>query len=350
MRPEGSTLAQSEHITPLGEGCSAAGDDLGSVRVAAVLAVLIGLVPAQSALAAQLVDRNATNVKIAVDSKGEALLTYRTGGVTKHVLVWGAVNALPSNAGSTGSKQVKFRLDYAGGWGKYRTVYWKHFSGSCGAYDGPPLPDVVAACKAPDGSYWAAQSWPQPLPDLGFTPWTAAQRATWLEISHWTGPVAQIETGMDWVYNDRFQQLFGRLLYRGWPVYGYRTTRYGAPTDGFGRLIYLDTYDSVYGAGWRRENSFVTHTSSGAFCYGFYPFDPTHGGYQYPPGQTALRGPGTGTEYRLFAEGPGVTPDVAVTVPGLHPFDARNPQDVALQQEESATLASYGDLLCRAGR
>jgi hypothetical protein len=320
------------------------------MRLVAVLVAFVALASAQGALAAQLIDRNATGVRIAVDSRGEALLTYRTGGVTKHVLVWGAVNALPSNAGSTGSHQVKFRLDYAGGWGKYHTVYWKRFHGSCGTYDGPALPDVVAACKAPDGSYWAAQSWPQPLPDLGFTPWTAAQRATWLEISHWTGPVAQLETGMDWVYNGRFQDLFGRYTYRGNPVYGFGTTRYGAPTDGFGALIYLDTYNSVYGAGWRRENSFVSHNPTGAFCYGFYPFDPTKGGYAHPPGQTAVRGPGVGEKYRLFAEGPGVTPDVAVIVPALHPFDPRNAADVQLEQQGTALLASYGDKACRAGQ
>ena len=302
---------------------------------------------AGSARAAQLVDRDATDVKIAIDTKGEALLTYEKGGVVKHVLVWGAVNAL---APSADARQVKFSLDYAGGWGKYHTEYWKSFKGSCGTYDGPALPDVVAACKAPDGSYWAAQSWPQPLPDLGFTPWTPALRARWLEVSHWTGPVAKLETGMDWVYNKRFQDLFGRYTYQGTPVYGFGTTPHGAPTDGFGRLIYLDTYNSVYGPGWRRENSFVSHNATGAFCYGFYPFDPTRGGYEYPPGQTARRGPGTGEKYRLFAEGPGVTPDVAKIVPGLHRFNPRNPADVALQRDQSSILRSYGDKSCRAGR
>ena len=315
----------------------------------AVSAALAGLVLAGGASAAQLIDRNATGVQISLNTKGEALLTYRKSGAVKHVLIWGAVNALPSYAGSTGSRQVKFHLDYAGGWGKYRSLYWKTFKGSCGAYDGPTLPNVVAACTAPDGSYWAAQSWPQPLADLGYTPWNADRSALWLEVSHWTGPVAEIETGMTWVYNGRFQDLFGRYTYRGLPVYGYGTTRYGAPTDGFGALIYLDTYDSVYGPGWRRENSFVSHNPTGAFCYGFYPFDPTKGGYAHPPGETAIRGPGTGTQYRLFAEGPGVTPDVAVIVPALHPYDPRNPQDVALAQQGSATLASYGDRSCRAG-
>ena len=242
--------------------------------VTAAVVVLAGLALAGGASASQLIDRNASGVQISVNPKGEMLLTYHKAGAVKHVLVWGAVNALPP---AEGTRQVKFRLDYAGGWGKYRTLYWKTFRGSCGTYDGPALPDVVAACKAPDGSYWAAQSWPQPLPDLGFTPWNDARRADWLEVSHWTGPVAQIETGMAWVYNGRFQDLFGRYTYRGQPVYGFGTTRYGAPTDGFGALIYLDTYNSVYGPGWRRENSFVSHNPTGAFCYGFYPLRPDQG-------------------------------------------------------------------------
>jgi hypothetical protein len=62
-----------------------------------------------------------------------------------------------------------------------------------------------------------------------------------------------------------------------------------------------------------------------------------------------MRGPGTGEKYRLFAEGPGVTPDVATVVQGLHPFDRSNPADVALQAQQSAILAAYGDKSCRAG-
>ena len=313
------------------------------VFAAVVVASLVG---AGGASAAQLIDRNATGVRIVANAKGEALLTYRAHGMSRHVLLWGAVNARPT---VPGTKQVKLRVDYSGGWHTRRTLYWKHFPGSCGRYDGPPLPNLVVACKSPDGSYWAAQQWAQPLPDLGFTPWLPELRAKWLDISHWTGPVAQIETGMDWVYSGRFQDLFGRYTYRGWAVYGFHTTRYGAPTDGFGRLIYLDTYDSVYGSGWRRENSFVPHGHTGVFCYGFYPFDPTKGGYRHPPGWTQRRGPGTGTKYRIFAEGPGVTPDVSVVVPGSHPFDASNPEDVSLQQEESARLAAWGDRKCRAG-
>ncbi|MGZ8717222.1 MAG: hypothetical protein ACXWYO_08945 [Gaiellaceae bacterium] len=298
------------------------------------------------ALGAQLIDRNVSGLKLSVNAKAEGLLTYQKAGKTKHVLFWGAENARVPTPGGT---QVKFSLDYSGGYGKYRTVYWKTFKNVCGQYDGPVLPNLVAACRAPDGSYWAAQSWPQPLPNLGYAPWLPELRANWLEVSHWTGDLAKFETGTGWVYSGRFESLFGRLTYGGSGVYGFGTTRFGAPTDGFGVLIYLDTFNSMYGPGWNRENSFVPHNPTGIFCYGFYTFDPTKGGYKHPPGQTARRGPGLGEKYRLTASGPGVTPNIATIVPTLHPFDANNPNDVDYQRQQSAVLISWGDKQCRAG-
>lgn len=118
------------------------------------LALLLALATAGTANAAQLIDRNASNVHIATNAKGEALLSYTKGGVAKHILVWGAINALPPSAGG---HQVKFKLDYAGGWGKYHRDYWKTFRSACTKYDGPALAWSVTACKAPDGSYWALQ-------------------------------------------------------------------------------------------------------------------------------------------------------------------------------------------------
>ena len=313
------------------------------VATGVVVALLAGPGGAQGA---QLIDRNATGVRIEVNTKGEALLLYHAGGKAKHVLVWGAVNARPPNKSVP---QVKFHVDYAGGWGKYRTLYWKGFRDQCAPYTGPALPNLVAACTVPDGSYWAVQQWPQALPDLGYTPWKPALRANWLEISHWTGPVAVIRAYTDWVYGGRFFEIFGQLTWGGVPVYGFGTTRYGAPTDGYGRLIYLDTFNSTYGPGWRRENSFVPHNPTGAFCYGFYRFDPTKGGYRHPPGETAPRGPGTGDRYRLIASGPGVTPNVELLVPGLRGYDARNPADAQYQSEQTQLLRSLGDTSCLAG-
>jgi opacity protein-like surface antigen len=254
-------------------------------------AALIAVVTAAPARSSQLVDRNASNVKLAVNAKGEALLTYEADGTAKHVLAWGAVNAI-APTGARG--QVEFSLDYSGGHGKYHRDYWKTFGGDCGDYDGPPLAWVVVACKAPDGSYWALQAWQRSLPDYG-VPATAAQSVRELHLSHWTGPIAVLTIKEDWSYR-RFDHLYGSLTYGGGGVYGFRSTRTGSPLDTFGRNVYVDTFGSAYGAGWKRENSFLTHRPNGSFCYGFYP----HGGH--PTGK--------GAKYRATVIGPGVTPDV----------------------------------------
>jgi hypothetical protein len=317
------------------------------MRGVAVIAVAFaGLAWTGSAAASQLIDRNATGVKLAVNTKREALLTYRARRRVKHILVWGAIDARHP---TSGKPQVRFKKDYAGGWGRYRTQYWRTFRNACRRYTGPALAYLVAACAAPDGSYWALQSWRTPLPDLGMIPWLPVHRARELHVSHWSGPLAKIEAWTDWVYSGRFHQVFGRLTYDGKPVYGFGTTRTGAPTDGYGRLIYLDTYNSRYGKGWRRENSFVAHNPTGVFCYGFFQFDPTKG-YPHPDGYPAtLRGPGNGAKYRLTVNGPGATPDVSITIPGLHDFDRHNPADVAYEQQQNALLDSIVsvDKLCR---
>ncbi|HEX6491490.1 MAG TPA: hypothetical protein VF002_08995 [Gaiellaceae bacterium] len=313
-----------------------------------VLVSLLAATLAGGASASQLITRAAHGITLAVNNKGEALVSYRTlSGRSQHVLAWGAVNAHQPNRAF---RQVRFQLDYAGGWTKYRNGnYWKSFKNSCRPYDGPALAWVVKACKASDGSYWALQQWQVQLPDLGFTPWTTGLAQWELHLSHWTTSLPKLEVWQDWIYSGRFQNLFGRYTYMGHPVFGFGTTNYGAPTDGYGRLLYLDTHNSAYGRGWRRENSFVSHNPTGVFCYGFYPHSAMSGGYTHPPGFSGMRPRGTGDMYRLTAPGPGVTPDVMWSGPGLHKFNASSPQDVAYQQAMIAQLNSIlnGDKLCR---
>src|SRR5262249_46026842 len=153
----------------------------------------------------------------------EALVSYvRASGTPRHVLVWGAVNAL---APTSGLPQVRFKFDYAGGWGKYRkSSYWKTFRNACKPYDGPALADFVAGCDAPDGSYWALQSWQRVMPVLGFAPFLPSQGHDELHISHWTGPIADLNVAAHWTYDHSSVGLFGQLEYQGEPVYGFKAT------------------------------------------------------------------------------------------------------------------------------
>ncbi len=278
---------------------------------------------AGTANASQLIDRNAHDVRLAVDAKGEALITYTAGGKLKHVLAWGAINAIaPTHARA----QVAFKLDYAGGWGKSHTDLWKTFGAQCGAYDGPPLAWKVAACKAPDGSYWALQGWQRMLANYGVAP-TPAQSVWELRLSHWTGDLPVLTIGTDWAWH-QWDHLYGTYTYAGQPVFGFKSTGAGNPLDTFGRNIYVDTLDSVYGAGWKRENSFLAHSGTGVFCYSFNPH--------------ASHPSGRGTEYRATVEGPGVTPDVMWqgAAPGTY--------DKALDVQANDAIAALGDKQCRA--
>ena len=289
-----------------------------------VLAVLVlASIMASTASASQLIDRNAHGIKLEVNAKGEALVTYTAGGKLKHVLAWGAENAI---APTRSRPQLALKLDYAGGWGKYHTNYWKTFANACSPYDGPTLAWFVMACKAPDGSYWGLQSWQRMLPNYGVAPSPAA--SAWeLRLSHWTGDLPVLTITTDWAWH-QWDHLFGTFTYDGSPVYGFKATPGGNPLDTFGRNVYVDTFDSAYGTGWRRENSFLTHTGTGAFCYSVNP----HG--SHPSGK--------GTKYRATVEGPGVTPDIMWE--GLSPGAYDKQADLLANQQ----ITALGDRQCRA--
>ena len=296
------------------------------------------LLLAQPAGAAHIVSRGAKHVQLATDNGGRALVTYEQGGRKWHVFYSGAINARqPTRSG----KQVEFKVDYSGGRGQ-----WKHFKNTCKPYDGPELAFFLTGCKASDGTYWALQLWPRSLPNVGYTPWTTLQKAAELRISHWSGPLAQLEAYAYWLDAGSSQGVFGRATYLGKPIYGFRTSSSGSPLDDFGRLVYLDTFGSAYGSGWRRENSFVVHNPSGMFCYAFKAYS-SYPGY---PHQRSAKLIGTGQKYRLTLTGPGVTPDVLVTVKGLPTFDPANPALVDLENQMTTKIhemaREYGDSLC----
>lgn len=243
---------------------------------------------------------NVKGVSLKVNARGEALVVYRQeNGKVRRVLAWGVVDARPP---SREVPQVRFRFDYAGGWGKYRRDVWRRFRDACRPYDGPELVYLVAACTAPDGSYWALQTWQRIQPLRGFAAFRPNHMDYELHLSHWTEPLAVLEVSPNWTYGGAFQGLFGRLLYRGVPAHGYATpsNRRG---DAYARFLYIDTYNSVYGPGWKRDAAIVTHVGNGGFCFSFVPQKPPPG---YP--NDRIRPPGNGERHRVTVLGPGVTP------------------------------------------
>ncbi len=304
-------------------------------RLALSLVLLSALWGAAGADASQLIARDAQDVTLKVDGQGRALIDYKAKGRTWSVLAWGAVNALHPTAERP---QIRFRLDYAGGWGAYRKTLATGFKNVCRPYAGPTLAWFVTGCTMPDGSHWALQAWRRGLPNLGVDPWKPLQSATDLRLSHWTTELPKLELWVNWAYSKHFDHVFGRFTYLGQPVFGFRATATGSPTDTFGRNVYLDTLDSAYGPGWKRENSFLAHTGTGVFCYGLYSHEPYPG---YPA--TGRRPEGKGTRYRATAVGPGVLPDVTWEGAAPGAYDAAVDRQLADLQR-----SVYGaDKLCK---
>jgi hypothetical protein len=277
--------------------------------VVLALVMAAGLAPTP-VLASAIIGRDVARPVLTIDRRARAHISYSLGGRRISLVAWGAVNARTPNRRVP---QVKFQIRYGVG-GK----------GVCLPYDGPPLAWLVKACKAPDGSYWALQSWQRLKPNYGGT------RGPWeLHLSHWRGPLAQLVINQNWAYGG-VRHIFGRLTYNGVGVYGFSATPRGNPLDSYGRNIYLDTFNSAYGRGWHRENSFLTHhrgRTLGDFCYGFY----RHGGHPS----------GDGSKYRATVEGPGVTPDVMWEANDIGPLDP------AVQEQMRALERSWGDPKCR---
>jgi hypothetical protein len=274
----------------------------GPHRLGLVVALLVAASFPAVANAGELVGRNANNIQLQISPDGKkALVTYTQKGAEHRVLAWGAVNAIESPPAKPAKQQVALKLDYSGGYKSFK-IKKGQFKGGCTKYDGPTLHWLVTACKASDGSYWALQNWQRALPNYGVAPSLfQAQYELWL--SHWKGPLPVFEVDTGWSKNPgrapdptKVHSIWGRFTYLGKPVFGYGVNGQGAPTDSYGRVLYVDTFNSKLGTGWRRENSFVTHKPFGTFCYGFYK----HGAH--PNGMS--------TRYRITAMGPGVLPDM----------------------------------------
>jgi hypothetical protein len=298
---------------------------------------------AATASGSELFARDARDVKLAVSADGQsALLTFNSpkangsGLVTKRILVSGAVNALtPSET----TPQVKFDQRYLTTGPKDKRV-WQNFKNKCKPYDGPALAFVVTACKAPDGSYWAIQSWKYWQPFFGYQPWLAYQDDVAFHISHWTGPLAQLEIWSDWIDVGHGatspHDVIARLTYGGMPVFGYVVNPGGVPGDGYGRVVYIETLDSLLGTGWWRLTGILTRNPSGMLCHAMVP-GMTYSNYPNPHVVDA----GNGKSYRAYVEGPGVTPLVMAQVDDPGSYDPNDPAKVQRQAQGKTLLQQW---------
>lgn len=283
-------------------------------RLAGLLLLWLATMPAEAS-ASNKITSAATNVGLVVVDVNTAVLRYRVQGKQWSVVATAAINArFPSR----NAPQVGFRLQYSQRPGAF---------GTCRRYDGPRLAWVVAACKGVAGDYWVAQSWKRNLRNYGEKPRRPEDSQPDLRLSHWKGPLPVFTGKLDWAFG-RYDHMYGSFTYLGRPMYGFGTTSFGAPTDKYGVLIYVDTFNSAYGRGWHRENSFVTHNPSGIFCYGFFPH--------------STRPAGKGSAYRATVVGPGVLPDLMWLGKAPGPYDAA--KEAAANAEQQA---KYTDGLCR---
>jgi len=284
-----------------------------------VLTVPLWLAALQQADASNKITTGATAVTLSVLGPDDAIVGYRDNGITWSAEATGATNArLPTHS----ADQVGFAFTYRQG------GIPADKKGTCAKYDGPPLQWLVAACKGKNGDYWAVQAWQRNLPNYGVAPTVAEQSEADLRLSHWKGPLEVFTIKQDWAYR-QYDHLYGSVTYQGKPLFGFGTTSYGAPTDKYGVLIYVDTMNSEYGSGWRRENSFVTHNPSGIFCYGFFPHAP------HPAGK--------GAQYRATVVGSGVMPDMMWQAAAPGPYDPAKDAPANAEQK-----AHFTDNLCKA--
>jgi len=156
-------------------------------------------------------------------------------------------------------------------------------------------------CRARNGTFWAIQRWRRLMPNHGGT--TAPAE---LRVSHFTLPVAHF-VDLHWLRRYGAPLLYGRLVWRGRGVYGFCSNARGAPCDSYSRLVFLDTYNSGLGRGWHHENSFLTQ---GPGQRGFRCGAPGCFVYSFSGRARAA----LGSQFRLTADGPGVTPIVRAFV------------------------------------
>lgn len=118
-----------------------------------------------------------------------------------------------------------------------------------------------------------------------------------------------------------FPILFGSLTFAGVGVYGPGDS-FGSPTNEFGRNVYIDTFDSDYGRGWRRVMGVLTQRKNGTFCYEF----------SKKGGSKGKTGVSRENLYRMTVIGPSLTPVLSQKIEGPK-FDYGGPNYKPLKEK-----------------
>ena len=234
-------------------------------------------------------DSNAKFQSLEVNSKGEALLTYRRAdGWLRRVLVWGGQRGHPGRStrrcasgrttpaagASTGRRvleDVQEPLRAVRRAGARRTR--RGLQGAGRHLLGGPVVAATRRCSAS-------------------IPGCPSSTDFELHLSHWTASSPKLEVYTHWTYGGQWQGVFGRYTYLGQPIFGFGSTAEGNPKDRYGRNVYIDTLNSAYGPGWKRESGILVHKPTGTFCHSFVPQKPFPG---YPSQAMRPPHPASGT-------------------------------------------------------
>ena len=224
----------------------------------------------------------------------------RTAG-PRHVLVWGAINArTPDSRPAAGPLLARLH-------GRPAAAAARP-SGSASATPAAATTAPSSATSSPaarrrDGSYWALQRWQRNLPIRGLAAVDAWQRAYELRLSHWVGPLAQVES----TRTGRSRRRAGHLRphdIRGKPVHGFHTPSTASRRDTYGRCRLHRHARLGIRAGLEARRRQGAPSQERRLLLQLRP----PGAAARLPDDRAPRGPGNGDRHRVTAMGPGVTP------------------------------------------
>ena len=122
--------------TPLRANASVADARYPTPALRSLVVAAAALILAAPATASEIFAVDAQDLTLQVNGS-TALVSYTAKGNRRNLLVWGAINALPSGSQSP---QTSFRRDYSGGWKSRGRAVWSRFVDRCRPYTGSPLP------------------------------------------------------------------------------------------------------------------------------------------------------------------------------------------------------------------